>query len=133
MVFENRLYIPLQFQVDKLEDDIRRSALTTKLTGKESNPPINKWKSDCTIIDKRLFGINPYAFFAGFIGYHTTQLYIRNILLNEMGYKGALKHFGICLTVGLASGVVAGILIGKDISLNKKTKQLKTILNHKAE
>jgi hypothetical protein len=128
MVLDSLPNAPLIYKIDKLDDDIKRTALSRQLTGKISHPPVSKWKNDNSNIQSKVKRINPYGFLAGVITYHTANLYMTKILLSEKSYKGFLFHIGMCFAAGYVTGLLVGRFAGIDYKMKKKSDSLNSIL-----
>jgi hypothetical protein len=125
-------YNPQLYQLYKINNDIDKEIYKYNLQ-KRNNPNqstsfmINKLKvyeSDLQKIQSLNKGFHAYAGLFGLAIYHTFRIVSTKTLFNEMG-KGAFTHAGICLTVGMASGLLYGQVFGKDRKVQKKLNDVK--------
>lgn len=75
---------------------------------------------------------NYTMFLFGLLATHTGIIFYSKQVLHEMESK-ALRHMGICLGVGLVSGLVFGSIYGKSILLHKKYSSIEKNLNNKIQ
>jgi hypothetical protein len=99
-----------------------KSLIPHNLEGK-----MKEYKEEVYTIQKENKGFNGYAGIFGIALYHTFNIYQRRVLVNEMG-KGAVVYVGICLAVGLATGLFFGNTIGKDVRVRRTAARVKRML-----
>ena len=73
-------------------------------------------------------GFNKWAFLVGLAGFHTGKIFTTKTLFHEMG-KGALNHVGMAVGVGICTGLFIGQLFSYDMTLYKKWRQTKRLVD----
>lgn len=80
----------------------------------------------------KLGSFNYTMFLLGVVATHTGVIFYTKQVLHEMESK-APRHLGICLTVGLMSGLIFGSMYGKSISLYRTFSSVERDLNNKIQ
>ena len=73
---------------------------------------LEKAKNDLLSLKKNMKGFNLYAFYFGIAITHTGVIYSQKVVLSELELK-APSHIGICIGVGVISGLFYGVVYGK--------------------
>lgn len=119
-------------EIEKIESDLRNklfkfeimSLKSQKLTDNFRKNEILKSLKKLEDIRSTLYGFNLSAFFVGIGLVHISQIYIKRVLLYEMGKK-AVIHILSCLGAGILFGYIYGRNVSYSFTLYNKYKNTK--------
>lgn len=120
---------PTKYKIDSIILNLRKKLHEFEFTPLKSRKKIAIFQKkvilqtleDLEAIESEIKGFNMQACCLGIALYHYSYISFKKILLYEMGKK-AFSHLGICLSIGLLSGVIFGNYFGKSYSMYKSYK-----------
>jgi hypothetical protein len=113
--------------VESIETNLRNGLYTNEITGLTQKQKLDNQlalvsKASTSLQHVKLGGFNVWASLMGLAAYHFVTIMRTKVLFHEMG-KGAILHAGICIGMGVTTGLLIGQLFSYDMILYIKWKQ----------